>query len=40
VTESENLTTERPTFFTHLKCAMHGDHYATDQVHTLSRRRS
>ena len=33
---NENLTTERPTFVTHLQCGMAGDHYAADQVHELS----
>ena len=33
---NENLTTERPTFVTHLECGMAGDHYAADQVHELS----
>ncbi|MFP6576646.1 MAG: threonine synthase, partial [Pirellulaceae bacterium] len=34
---NENLTTERPTFVTHLQCGMAGDHYAADQVHELSK---
>jgi threonine synthase len=33
----DNLTTERPTFVTHLECAMTGEHYAADEVHNLSR---
>jgi len=33
----ENLTTERPTFVTHLECSQTGEHYAADQVHNLSR---
>jgi threonine synthase len=33
----ENLTTERPTFVTHLECAMTGERYAADAVHNLSR---
>jgi threonine synthase len=33
----DNLTTERPTFVTHLECAMTGEHYAADQVHNLSK---
>ena len=33
----DNLTTERPTFVTHLECALTGEHYAADQVHNLSR---
>jgi len=34
---SENLTTERPTFVTHLECSATGEHYAADQSHNLSR---
>src|SRR5580693_5605763 len=33
----ENLTTERPTFVTHLECSMTGERYAADEVHNLSR---
>jgi threonine synthase len=33
----DNLTTERPTFVTHLECAATGEHYPADQVHNLSR---
>ncbi len=33
----ENLTTERPTFVTHLECAATGEHHAADEVHNLSR---
>jgi threonine synthase len=33
----DNLTTERPTFVTHLECSETGEHYAADQVHNLSR---
>jgi len=33
----DNLTTERPTFVTHLECAQTGERYAADQVHNLSR---
>jgi threonine synthase len=33
----ENLTTERPTFVTHLECAETGEHHAADAVHNLSR---
>ncbi|MEI7805628.1 MAG: threonine synthase [Hyphomicrobiales bacterium] len=33
----ENLTTERPTFVTHLECAMEGDRYPADTIHNLSR---
>ena len=32
-----NLTAERPTFVTHLECAMTGERYPADQVHNLSR---
>ncbi len=35
--ENENLTIERPTFVTHLECAMEGDRYPADQVHNLSK---
>ena len=34
---NENLTTERPTFVTHLECPMTGEHYAADEIHNLSR---
>ena len=34
---NENLTTERPTFVTHLECAMTGERYAADEIHNLSR---
>lgn len=34
---SDNLTTERPTFVTHLECAMTGERYEADQVHNLSK---
>src|SRR5258707_10554817 len=37
VKENENLTIERPTFMTHLECAMEGDRYPADQVHNLSK---
>jgi threonine synthase len=33
----ENLTTERPTFVTHLECAATGERYPADEVHNLSR---
>jgi threonine synthase len=33
----DNLTTERPTFVTHLECSDTGEHYAADQIHNLSR---
>src|SRR3569623_514169 len=32
---NSNLTTERPTFVTHLECAMHGDRYEADTIHNL-----
>ncbi|HUD86547.1 MAG TPA: threonine synthase [Xanthobacteraceae bacterium] len=34
---SDNLTAERPTFVTHLECAMTGERHAADEVHNLSR---
>src|SRR5215510_12826012 len=34
---NQNLTTERPTFVTHLECAMHGDRYEADTLHNLSK---
>ena len=34
---NSNLTTERPTFVTHLECAMMGDRYEADQLHNLSK---
>ena len=33
----DNLTTERPTFVTHLECAYTGERHAADEVHNLSR---
>ncbi len=33
----ENLTTQRPTFVTHLECAHTGERYPADEVHNLSR---
>ncbi|HZP77327.1 MAG TPA: threonine synthase [Pseudolabrys sp.] len=33
----ENLTTQRPTFVTHLECAYTGERHAADEVHNLSR---
>jgi len=36
--DNDNLTIERPTFVTHLECAMEGDHYAADQVHNAKQR--
>ena len=35
--DDENLTTERPTFVTHLECAYTGERYPADAVHNLSR---
>ena len=35
--DDENLTTERPTFVTHLECAMYGERYEAGQLHNLSR---
>src|SRR5216684_3831916 len=37
VKDNDNLTIERPTFVTHLECAMEGDRYPADQVHNLSK---
>ena len=34
---NENLTTDRPTFVTHLECSLTGEHYAPDDLHNLSR---
>ena len=34
---SANLTTERPTFVTHLECSATGERYPADQPHNLSR---
>jgi threonine synthase len=33
----DNLTTERPTYVTHLECGYTGERYPADQVHNLSR---
>ncbi|WP_448663480.1 threonine synthase [Sphingomonas sp. CJ20] len=33
----ENLTTDRPTFVSHLECSLTGERYAADQLHGLSR---
>ncbi len=33
----ENLTSERPTFVTHLECAATGERHAADEIHNLSR---
>ena len=35
--DNENLTAERPTFVTHLECAMTGERYEADIVHNLSK---
>ena len=35
--DNDNLTIERPTFVTHLECAMEGDRYPADQIHNLSK---
>jgi threonine synthase len=35
--DNENLTTDRPTFVTHLECSMTGERYAADELHNLSR---
>jgi threonine synthase len=34
---NENLTTDRPTFVTHLECSMTGERYEADVLHGLSR---
>ena len=34
---NDNLTTEHPTFVTHLECGMEGDHYEADTIHGLSK---
>ena len=34
---NDNLTTERPTFVTHLECGMEGDCYEADTLHGLSK---
>ncbi len=33
----DNLTSERPTFVTHLECSETGEKYPADEVHNLSR---
>src|SRR5437762_14262771 len=33
----DNLTTERPTFVTHLECSATGERYPADELHNLSR---
>src|SRR5215475_6911886 len=35
--DDANLTTERPTFVTHLECSYTGERYEADQLHNLSR---
>src|SRR3974377_1098666 len=35
--DDENLTTERPTFVTHLECSATAEHYPAAALHTLSR---
>jgi threonine synthase len=35
--DDENLTTERPTFVTHLECSATRERYAADELHNLSR---
>ena len=37
MTYHDNLTAERPTFVTHLECALTGERYRADEVHNLSR---
>lgn len=34
---NDNLTTEHPTFVSHLECGMEGDHYEADTIHGLSK---
>lgn len=34
---NQNLTTDRPTFVTHLECSLTGERYEADQLHGLSR---
>jgi threonine synthase len=36
VVHSDNLTTDRPTFVTHLECSFTGERYEADRVHNLS----
>jgi threonine synthase len=33
----DNLTSDRPTFVSHLECSMTGERYAADRIHGLSR---
>jgi threonine synthase len=35
--DNENLTTDRPTFVTHLECSATRERYAADELHNLSR---
>jgi threonine synthase len=37
LSSDENLTVERPTFVSHLECALTGEHYPADTAHNLSR---
>jgi len=39
MTYDDNLKAERPSFVTHLECAMTGERHEADQVHNLSRAR-
>src|ERR1700754_2401623 len=34
--DNENLTTERPTFVTHLECSYTGERFEADRIHGLS----
>jgi len=34
--DNENLTTERPTFVTHLECSYTGERFEADKIHGLS----
>jgi threonine synthase len=36
MSDSSNLSTERPTFVTHLECSMTGERFEPDRVHSLS----
>lgn len=37
IRHDDNLTADRPTFVSHLECAMTGERYEADQLHGLSR---
>ncbi len=37
MTLEDNLRGERPSFVTHLECAMTGERHEADQIHNLSR---